>query len=114
MLCPGLATAVGKMPAQTSAFQMLKAYEHVVFGRTFPHGLLEGFQTDHSQLIARREGSDDSSVLQGSPAPVLSPVKHVKQTANQQSQPDETKGQEKQSKEESGNTPMVCVCVSQN
>lgn len=37
IVCPGLGTAVGLLTGKTCAFQMLKAYENVVFGKIFPH-----------------------------------------------------------------------------
>ena len=36
VLCPGLGTAVGRMPAKRSAFQMRQAYEIFALGRESP------------------------------------------------------------------------------
>ncbi|KAL6063228.1 Appr-1-p processing protein [Balamuthia mandrillaris] len=54
ILCCGLGTAIGRMPAETCALQMLRAYENVVLGKVFPHSSLAGFQHEHSDIIRSR------------------------------------------------------------
>jgi len=59
ILCPGLGTAVGAMPFMVCAYQMLKAYQHVVLGRVFPHGQLYGCKVEHWDMIRERFSAED-------------------------------------------------------
>eukprot|EP00005_Dracoamoeba_jomungandri_P009458 CAMPEP_0174263494 /NCGR_PEP_ID=MMETSP0439-20130205/18917_1 /TAXON_ID=0 /ORGANISM="Stereomyxa ramosa, Strain Chinc5" /LENGTH=312 /DNA_ID=CAMNT_0015348867 /DNA_START=92 /DNA_END=1027 /DNA_ORIENTATION=+ len=56
LLCCGLGTAIGLMPAETCAFQMFKAYVHVSLGHLFPYGSLSGYQMENDTLCKNRYG----------------------------------------------------------
>lgn len=51
ILCPGLGTGIGLLPAQTCAYQMLQAFRQQVLGR---HGCFQSATLDHGELVKLR------------------------------------------------------------
>ncbi len=55
VICPGLATATGEMPAEICAKQMYAAYTQVVEGQTWDSGSINAIINEHYRLLRAGE-----------------------------------------------------------
>jgi len=55
IVCPGLGTAVGRMPFDTCIWQMIQAYKNVVLGDIYPHTTLTEYFKRAQDLVSLTE-----------------------------------------------------------